>query len=64
MRKKIMKTVLMFFKQIIFVENVDPLITLNIWLPNSLDCNPLDYYLLGIVEWMSNKTLGNTKNEL
>ena len=31
-------------------ENFCDHITLNIWLLNSLDCNPLDYYVWGAVE--------------
>ena len=45
-------------------ENDCDHITPNIWLPNSLDWNPLDYYVLGTVEWETNKTLYNTKDEL
>ena len=35
---------------------------LNIWLPNSPDCNSIDNYITA--EWESNKTLSNTNNEL
>ena len=36
----------------------------SIWTLNSRDCNPLDYYVWGPVEWETNKTRCNTKNEL
>ena len=35
----------------------------NIWLHNSSDCNPLDYYVQGVVEQETNKTLCDTKGE-
>ena len=34
------------------------------WLPNSSDCNTLDYYVWDMVERETNKTLYNTKDQL
>ena len=39
-------------------------ITPKIWLPNLLDCNPLDNYMWVAVEREPNKTSGNTKDDL
>ena len=36
----------------------------NIWPLNFPDCNPLDYYVCGMVKQETNKTLCNTKDEL
>lgn len=43
-----------------FYDHVTP----DLWPPNSPDCNPLDYYLWGVVERLTNKTACNTKGEL
>ena len=39
-------------------------ITTNIWLPNSPDCNPFDYYVWNMVDQETNKTLCKTKDKL
>ena len=36
----------------------------KIWWPNSPDCNFFDYYVSGMIESETNKTLCNTKDEL
>ena len=36
----------------------------NIYPPNSLDCNPIDYYVSGVVEQETDKTQCNTKHDL
>ena len=46
------------------IENFCDHIILNMWPPNSLDCNPLDYYVWDAVERETNKTPCNTKDEL
>ena len=43
-----------------FCDQIPP----NIWLSNSIDSNPLDYYVKGVVEWEIKKTLCNIKDEL
>lgn len=43
-----------------FYDHVTP----DLWPPNSPDCNPLDYYLWGAVERITNKTACNNKGEL
>ena len=45
-------------------ENFCDHITPKFWPPNSPNCNLLDYYAWGTVEWETNKTLYNTKDEL
>ena len=45
-------------------ENFCNHIILNIWLPNSPDCNHLYFYVLDVVERETNKTLCNTKDKL
>ena len=36
----------------------------SVWTPKSLNCDHLDYFLLGEVEWETNKTLCNIKDQL
>ena len=36
----------------------------HIWLPNSPDCSPLDYYVWSVIEQETYKTPCNTKDEL
>ena len=38
--------------------------TLNIWIPNSPDLNPVDYYVRSVVEKEVNEHLHNTKDSL
>ena len=45
-------------------DNLYDYITPNIWPPNSLDFNPLNYYVWSIVEKGVNKHLHNTKDSL
>ncbi|QQP36730.1 Uncharacterized protein FKW44_021914 [Caligus rogercresseyi] len=45
-------------------ENLDDYTSPNIWLPNSPDCNPCDFYPWGAVERDTNRTACNTMGEL
>ncbi|KFM74536.1 Transposable element Tcb2 transposase, partial [Stegodyphus mimosarum] len=36
----------------------------NVWPPNSLDLNPMDYFVWGVVEKDANRTSSNTKAQL
>ncbi|QQP53137.1 Transposable element tcb2 transposase [Caligus rogercresseyi] len=45
-------------------ENLDDYTSPNIWLPNSPDCNPCDFYPWGAVERDTNRTACNTMAEL
>ena len=45
-------------------ENFFKYIFPKIWTPNSLDCNPFDYYVRGVIEKETNKTMCNAKKEL
>ncbi|QQP52414.1 Uncharacterized protein FKW44_004561 [Caligus rogercresseyi] len=45
-------------------ENLDDYTSPNIWLPNSPDCNPCDFYPWGAVERDTNRTDCNTMAEL
>ena len=45
-------------------ENLCNFITPNMLSHNSSDCNPLNYYVRGAVEWETNKTPCCTKDEL
>ena len=46
------------------VDNLYNQITPNIWLPNSPDYNPLDYYVWIVVEMEVNEHSHNTKDSL
>ena len=46
------------------VRNVCDYTTPNIWLPNSPACNPLEHYVLSVVDQGTNKNPSKTKNEL
>ena len=45
-------------------ENLHDHITPNIWLPNSPDLNPSDYYVWGVVERETNKHPHNKLDSL
>ena len=45
-------------------ENLRGHFIYNIWLSNSPNCNPFDYYVWDMVEWETNKLLCSTKIEL
>ena len=45
-------------------QNLDDYTSLNIWPPNSPDCNPCEYYLWGVIERDTNRTSCNTMAKL
>ena len=53
----------MSHKQCLLWDNFCDHITLNIWLPYSLNCNHLDYHVWSVVEQETNKIPCNTKGK-